>query len=72
MKKTSVWNGVLSRSAHHFERSSNHFAGDSRPLCKLTESPMTFCSNNCSIIFTGFGHTVKILLSLGTSYRLDL
>ena len=61
--KNDVRNGVLSHSARHFERSSNLFAGDSRPFRKLTESPLTFCSNSCSIIFTGFGHPVKILLS---------
>jgi hypothetical protein len=65
-------NGVLRRSSHHFERLSDHIAGDRRPFRKLTETPLTFGSDNCFIIFTGFGHPVKILLSLSTLFRLGL
>ena len=51
----TVRNGVLRRSAHYFERSSDHIAEDSRPFRKLTENGGSLTSSgavqkHCSLL----------------------
>ena len=70
--KSAVRNGVLSCSAHHFERSSDHIAGDSRPFRKLTESPLTFCSNSAPLFARDLDIPCKFCCLSAHHYRLGL